>query len=363
MITLNASTASDRLGSGPGRTPEVVRATPASVLQRAPGRARLDRNASDTSRDEGVTRHRGTSLAERSQRYAQWGVVAQAQSRIATFQSAEQALVQAYRQLLQVSRQLEQAASGHKVATAAQLGERLGNEIGRLARQLQQPPSALDSRLTPAVLQAGGARASYQLTRVDLLTPRPQAERLQLLFSGFRQGAEFELPAEATPDQVVAILGRELAPLNIGVARNSQGELTLHVPVTERSRFEAPLLVTGQGIRVPAGNPVPIQLDPEPGVLAQLEAGLRSDPVAQRSRIRQLLASLQEHQRELQQQSAEMTARLRQLRGGMAATGDTLQLGEEVAAMLRRVGFADQVGMLLAQANLSRSTVVALMSR
>ncbi|MDX9875592.1 MAG: hypothetical protein RBS88_11820, partial [Spongiibacteraceae bacterium] len=155
MITLNASTASDRLGSGPGRTPEVVRATPASVLQRAPGRARLDRNASDTSRDEGVTRHRGTSLAERSQRYAQWGVVAQAQSRIATFQSAEQALVQAYRQLLQVSRQLEQAASGHKVATAAQLGERLGSEIGRLARQLQQPPSALDSRLTPAVLQAG----------------------------------------------------------------------------------------------------------------------------------------------------------------------------------------------------------------
>lgn len=302
----------------------------------------------------------GHSLALQSARYGQWGLISQAQSRIANLQAAEQALVSAYRQLLQVSRQLEQfSRSSHPEQTAV-----LASRIDQLSSEVRSAPALLDQNLKPRVLQPASDRARYVLSRIDLLTPRSQPERLQLMFSGMRQAVELELPSNADSDQALAVIRGALQPLQVDADLNPRGQLEFSVPASEQSRLNAPLLVTGQGIRVPAGNPVPIPLDVAPSPLEELAAGLRSGDLApQRQRIDGMLASLQDSQRQLQRQTQQIMARLDQARGAVATAGDAMEVSEELVQVLRRASFDQHVSVLLAQANISRHTAVALMVR
>lgn len=299
----------------------------------------------------------GASLSQKAERYGQWALIAQAQSRIAGLQSSEQALFTAYRTLLQLSRQLQHAG-------AAGQRDVLADQVEQLSKKLREEPVALDKDLVPVALQQGGGRVGYGLTRVDLLTPRNQSEQLQLFFSGARDGASVELPAQASPQQVLQVLRQQLKPLQIGADLNARGELQFSVPAAQRRVLEAPVLVSGEGIRVPAGNPVAIQLDPAPGRLDELAAGIRSGELSgQRERIQQMMSSLEDSRRQLQQNSQAIISRLNQIRGSISAIGDELQLSEQLSNVMKQAEFSQHVSVLLAQANVSRFTTVALLSR
>lgn len=320
---------------------------------RVPARATESTRATPVSSEQAPHR----SVRGKAQRHGQWALIAQAQTRIADLQAAEQAVVNAYRQLLQVSRQLEQAGSAQR--------EGLAQQVERLAAQLraQQPP-VLDAELVPTVLRKGGGRASYLLTRVDLLTPRSQPEQLHLVFSGSRQAVELNIPSDAGAQQVVQALREQLAPLGIQAGVNQRQQLEFSVPVAEQARLSAPLLVTGQGIRVPAGNPVPIALEPRPGALDELAGELREgERLAQRERIRQLLSGLEQQRRQLQLHSQQIISRLNQIRSDTVAVNEAVQLGHQLEAALRDASFTEHVGVLLAQANVSRHAVVALLAK
>lgn len=342
-IELKSNAATERAGFPPARVA-------ARVLMRAGDSA----PAPTSTTAEESTR----SVSGKAQRHGQWALIAQAQTRIADLQAAEQAVVNAYRQLLQVSRQLEHQAAGPQ-------RDNLARQVEQLAAQLRaQQPATLDKQLAPTVLQKGGGSASFVLTRVDLLTPRPQPEQLQLVFSGGRQVAQLDIPAHAGGGQVVQALRGQLSPLGIQVGLNQRQQLEFTVPAAEQGRLNAPLLVTGQGIRVPAGNPVPIQLEPGPGVLDDVAGGLRNGELAaQRDRIRQVLSGLEYQRRQLQLHSQQIVSRLGQIRGDAAAAAEAVQLGQQLAGTLRDAGFAEHVGVLLAQANVSRHTAVALLAR
>lgn len=343
-IELNSSATTDRTGVAPAR-PSVARAL-----------TRAGDNAAATA--AGTASESSRSVSNKAQRHGQWALIAQAQTRIADLQAAEQAVVAAYRQLLQVSRQLEHQNAGPQ-------RDNLARQVEQLAAQLRaQQPAALDKDLVPVALQKGGGNARFVLTRVDLLTPRPQSEQLQLVFSGGRQVAQLDIPAQAGADQVVQALRGQLSTLGIQVGLNPQRQLEFSVPAAEQGKLSAPLLVTGQGIRVPAGNPVPIQLEPSRGVLEEVAGGVRGgDLAAQRDRIRQVLSGLEYQRRQLQAHSQQIISRLSRIRGDAAAAGEALQLGQQLAGTLRDAGFAEHVGVLLAQANVSRHTAVALLAK
>ncbi|WP_156804515.1 hypothetical protein [Gallaecimonas xiamenensis] len=286
-------------------------------------------------------------ISVKAQRHGQWALMSQAQFRLSTLQSMEQAVVNTYRQLVGLARQLEQNQSQSQA---------LANQARALAHQVDGE-GLLDGALAPR-RQKG--EASFLLTRVDLLSQRSQAETVKI---GLPNGASLSLRlgAQASQGRVLADLGAQLARQGISVSSNSQGQLLLSGP---EKLFASPWQFQGQGIRVPAGNPVPITLDVQPQVLDQMAQGLAAGNVDyEKARLRALLAALEQHRKALAQQRQQLMQKMESLRSQALAAGQSPeQLGESVKTLMREGDFTLQLNTLMAQANLSRQSVVALLA-
>ncbi|WKE66539.1 hypothetical protein PVT67_04625 [Gallaecimonas kandeliae] len=311
------------------------------------------------SKAQGAAQSQGAAPSQaiglKVQRHGQWALMSEAQGKLSRLQATEQSLVQNYRQLLALARQLEQPAAGQGSAQAK--GQQLAAQVRSLRDDIARE-GRLDSTLAPRA-RAGDTTAL--LTRVDLLGPRPQAENIQIQLPN-GASLSLRLAAQASQGRALAELAPQLARQGITASLDSQGRLQL---TGRPALLQNPWSFQGQGVRVPAGNPVPIRLDPQPDSLEQLAQGLDAGGLdAERSRLRALLAALEQHRRALQAERQQLMGRLAALRAEVQAFGQSPEeLGQSLKASLRDSDFSLQLGALLTQANVSRQTVVSLLSR
>ena len=289
------------------------------------------------------------------ERFNSWSYVGAAQQKISETQSSEQALAMAYRQLKQLERQLSQSQ---------QAGSQIRQQIADLDEQIAKQESSLTGDLTPKVLQNAQPKNSYVIDKVDLLSAKPSSEKLQLFFPSSSSAVSIDLPAGESGDALVSRLNQGLAKEQISVAVNGDGALTFSVAAGNSRKLDEAVFFSGEGIRVPAGNPVAIKLSPEKSELGKLSDGLsQGESQQEQQRLQKLLTNIEQSMRELKQYRRQMLAQLEKVKARTAEMSEEElnRLQQELQQQLSRGDFSQGFSALVTQANVSRQGVVALL--
>jgi hypothetical protein len=227
----------------------------------APGVA-VGRGETDAG-NSNPTRARTTRLPQLD-RFNRWAQMAEAQQKVADAQGSEQALAIAYRQLKQLER---------KLAQSEQAGSQIRQQLARLDEEIAGDEGPLAADLTPKILSEHGDQSRYVLDKVDLLSSRNSDEQLRLFFPASGQSSSIALPAGIGGDEVVSRCSRVGLRAYRG-APQCRGATRVRVASEEKRKLEEPIFFSGDGVRVPAGNPVAIKLTPASSELEKLGDGL-----------------------------------------------------------------------------------------
>lgn len=190
--------------------------------------------------------------------YHDWYMLGETQSRLSEAQASEFTTLQLFRQLGAFTSALGQTGT-----------EQLASQLKQWESQLQSQ-TTLDNQLQPGVLQKSGIQQFFTLEKVDLLVPRPKDEQVSFFFRDTRSTVSVTLPANAGKAELLLRLQTALAREGIQVRLNNAGQLEFGINHAERQKLDRPVLLSGEGYRVPAGNPLAIRLQPVDGLLTQL---------------------------------------------------------------------------------------------
>ena len=332
--------------------------------------AYLDDQAAATSRGSSqqdatttVTSSTGTgtsNTAEWVARFQNWSMLGEAQATVAETQASEVALVQTYRQLSQLKSQL-----GQESAQADALSQRLR----QLDQSLQQQ-SSLDSQLQPTVWSDSDSSQNYVLDKVDLLSAKPANEQVRIYFPSSRSGVTVALPAGSSGQTVAESLNQALQKEGIQVTLGASGQLNFSASQGNERKLSEPILMSGQGVRVPAGNAVTVRLSAERSTLAELaDQVAAADSSQQRQQVQQQIQQLQQQiqqtvqqlrtyrqqvQNQAEQQSRTVESDLSQ--------AELVQSQRQLQLALGQTDYQSIATTLQAQANVTAQTVVALLA-
>lgn len=289
-------------------------------------------------------------------RLERWALIGTAQQRIAHAQGGEQALSQVWGELKRLERQLSQTTSA---------GGEIVQRLRALEERLTGANAPLTDELKPRLLGKDDSRVRYGAEHLELLTAKPTAERLVLAFPVSNSAVEVMIPAGAQGQEVISRLDTALAREQIQARLNEQGKLELSLPQAHKRKLDEPVLISGEGIRIPAGNPVPVRFKQQPGQLGLLGEGLGRGEIRQEQRrLHKLLGEIEQSVRELKQFRQKMVQQLDRVksRSQSLKLEELEQLQSRLNAQLKEGGFAGTMAGLLAQANVSRQNVVALLA-
>ena len=285
-----------------------------------------------------------------------WQILGDTQSRLSGAQASEFATMQLYRQLTSFSSALGKTST-----------ELLANQLKQWEGQLQAQGS-LDNQLQPGVLQKNGIQQHYLLEKIDLLVSRPKDEQIAFFFRDTRTSVSTTLPAQAGKAEVLLRLQTALAREGIQVRLNSTGQLELGISNTDRQKLERPVLLSGEGYRIPAGNPLAIRLQPVDGLLTQLATQLLGLTPQQlpafgqeieniRKRLKFNISTLRKHRQQLLSELQSHAFDFEETE----TEAEFLAAQQAIRELLQSEHYRTTSNNLAAQANLSRKNVIALL--
>ncbi|MDP5292380.1 hypothetical protein Q9290_08780 [Oceanimonas sp. CHS3-5] len=283
-------------------------------------------------------------------RYQQWGKLSQAQSSVARLQAAEQSLSQAWQQLRTLAQRMQASTM------SADQQQQWGEQLSRLSDQLQQQ-GRLDARLQPKALEGNAARHRFQLDKVDLLGVKGTRERITLLLAGQQQAMGITIRPGQRPADTLGQLNRHLKPLGIA-ASAEQGRVQLVATDRAEAILRQPILMQGEGVRVPAGEPVLIKPTPESDALLPLQQAARKGELAsEREHLQRVLNHIQDYTARLQEQRRFILQQMSAEWPAVPTPTGEAPLGN------RGSPFEKLVSALVAQANVARHNAVALLRK
>lgn len=286
-------------------------------------------------------------------RFARWSQIGDAQMQISLAQSSERSLTLVYRELLNVDKQL-----GKRVTQPEQTANRL--------RQVEQHVSGhLSPSLEPKLVSEQAKQASYVMKSVDLLAPKA-AETVNLVLPGSGRAITLNLPERASQSEVLGVLNQGLAQEEISARVDSDKQLVLSVAPEAKRKLDEPMLVTGQGVRIPAGNPVPIKLQPMQGELSRLADAISGgDTRGLKPKVKSLLSEVKHSVVQVRKFNQQLQVQLEQAKQRTANLTPESMAGieTELNQALRSGDFGSRMTSLLAQANVSRDTTVSILRK
>lgn len=290
-------------------------------------------------------------------RMDRWALIGAAQQRIAHAQGGEQALNQVWGELKRLERQLGQ----RELASSD-----VANRLKMLEEKVTQPRGPLTDELKPRLLASPQElRTRFSAEHLDLLSAKNSTERLVFSFPQSSSAVEVTIPAGAREGEVATILDRALRKEHIRARLNELGKLELSVAEPHRRKLDEPVLIRGEGIRIPAGNPIPVQFKPRAGALTHMAEGIAKGEIRQeRQRLQKVLGEIEQSVRELKQFRQKMVLQLDKVkaRSQNLKQEELAQLQSSLAARLSQGGYMGTMSGLLAQANVTRQGVVALLT-
>lgn len=281
-------------------------------------------------------------------KFSRWSDLGETQLKFNQFKSAEGSLGSIYRELVNVNMQLSR-----RVNNPEKMASRL--------RQLDSRVSSdLTARLKPKVMNAQADRPDYVLNSVDLLAKKP-AETLSMVLPSAGKSVSFHIPAYAEPGQVVDSINKSLAPVDIKVSVDAGKNLVFSPNQSQRRALDEPVLFVGEGIRVPAGNPVPVQMMLQGSALTEL-----ADSIESKNNKKEVNDQVRQVQTDIRHTIVQLRYFMDQIRSKPDSSDtdvDISSVESELSSLLRDGDFGSRLTSLLAQANISRDTAVSLLSK
>jgi hypothetical protein len=269
---------------------------------------------------------------------------------------------------------LDQAASQLQGLKAALSGKLAGQAVGdqRLAASLRQFAQTWSRRA-----QATGGSLGPQL---DYSSPAPAVQRftvrglslgnlqsgssetLTLSVAGARGPMSVQIDPGMSGDEIVQRFNQALAPANIGVDVDQDGNLRFSVAEDAWPRVRDTLSIRGGGQRFPSGQPVRPKTDAEPPAVQPdtWSAGETERLRRTLAQVTQALDRVRQAQQSINQALAAATACIGNANN--AAAIPAIAYAQDFAAAISQPGFAAFTPVTAALSGISRDRVLSLLA-
>lgn len=288
---------------------------------------------------------------------ARWGVAADISKQIARQDQAENSIKQVYSSLDGLKRQLQGPVNGPLTQSQQQQVQR---QLTQLNKQMKKASSELDEQLQPKNSSGAEKITRYLTSKIDLLSERRQPENIQILLGRTGNAVSLHLPAEQDADLNLQTIKQAFSSQQIDVNTDAQQHLYFSAENQNRRKLQEPWLMSGEGVRVAAGNPVSVNLQEPESALVELAA--QADRVASiqeyQHQVQQIQQRLKLSLKQVQAQRQELQAQLARIQQfNNSENSDEL---EQISNNLRlgmQAGSATAISVVVAQANVTRNMV------
>ncbi len=307
----------------------------------------IDKDVSENN-DQSTSLERGNQF----QILSDWALSAELNRRVAMTEHTEQAIRRIYAQIENIRRELASVSSSEVTSEQA---SRIARDIWQIESSLTDDGSGLNSQLSLMSDSQSQAKLNEQM---DLLSPRTQGERLQILLGRSGRAVNLLIPPGQDNETTLQSLVSSFSRHGITLSKDDDGQLVFTTSLENSQVLREPWSFVGNGIRVAAGNAVTIELEQQQSEMRQLLENVRSD-ASRENYISELEARQQRLRATLAELRNERNALLDQLRQLEMGTFDT-ETASEVSRSIRGQmlsGAANQMPLIMAQSGVHAGLV------
>lgn len=284
---------------------------------------------------------------------SKWAQAADVSKQLAQTEHTERNIRQAYQALENLRRQVN--SSSHSKLSAEQQ-QQAQQKLVQLEKQLATGQAGISADLT----LTGTAAAPFRATlshNIDLLSERRQPEQVNILLGRSGNALQIDLPAGQSAEQNLHSVQQAFARQQIDVSVDNQQLLYFSAQARDARKLQEPWLVSGQGVRVAAGNPLNVTLKPVDTALGQLAKTAGGDNVqAYSQQIQQAQQKLKDALVKVQAQRVALQAQLTAIQQQQADNTELTGLAGQLRLQMHS-GNKSSVAVVMSQANITRSLV------
>lgn len=286
--------------------------------------------------------NKSASTQNISQRHREWSNLSDAQATLSRLQSMSKTFRYTQDALLSLARDMTS-----KLPHSAGILHQISSLMTKLDTQTQ-----IDRNFLPA---SASPKASYKLDRINLVSPKDQSEKIQIRLPDNSQ-VNISIDKGQSSEETFKDLSQAFRDIGIKAARSDQGSIVFTGP---EKLMDSAWIFQGQGVRVPAGSPVPVTLKPVPDPLQNISDNVRAgDMEASRQALRELLTEIGRKAQVVARQLESVIANSSPIDVEVPDIVST----ENLAAALDGSDPIMKAKGLITQANVSRENVVDILS-
>ena len=285
--------------------------------------------------------------------WAQRGALSQA---LAKAEQSESTIRNLYMGLEKLAQQLNTQAANTQPQPMQQ--QQIKVQIGSLQNIANKKGSGLDTQLK--ITDPNRAISKQLNANIDLLSARPHEENIQLVMGRSGKSLSLKIPAYQDEKTNLTAIQNAFAPHHINVELNRENRLLFSAQKDNAAPLLEPWVMSGQGVRIAAGNPISLQLNDLDNPLNELAK--IADKNATIAQHREQIQSAQRHLKanliKIQAQKQQLQSQLEQLdsASSLANTDELLALSLGVKQHMQNPG-VNSVAAIMSQANITRNMV------
>ncbi|MCL1096245.1 hypothetical protein [Shewanella kaireitica] len=297
----------------------------------------------------------------RLESYSKWAKVTQGQHKISASQVAEQGLQQVKALLKQLHNQVKQSLSKQQSVQQQARTKQLQSQLAQLDISYQNKP-LVDHQLNLISAARPAAKHNFSLKSVDLSVAKLRDEYITIQLGS--DSSRVLLPANENANNLVQHLNSALKPLDIQAAVDRNGKFIFQGSKSQWQQVQAGLLMTGQGQRLPAGEARSIKVSEELNWQDPREWRFGSNEELKQAmaKIAKSMHKVELQLQELAESKQKIQQQLQRINSQKPTSADLETTMTQLTNLMQPSPFNLQVTSLMAQANMTRTQVSALLT-
>ncbi|GAB0112108.1 flagellin [Pseudoalteromonas distincta] len=293
---------------------------------------------------------------EQVQVLTHWSIRGTLSQELAKVEQSEATIRSLYTGLERLAKQLNTQAANSKPQAMQQRS--INSQITNLQSTATKKGSGLDSQLRIA-------DSTRPITRqlnanIDLISSRPHEENIHLMMGRSGKSLNLTLPANQDERSNFNAIQSAFSQHQISVELSRENRLLFSAQKDNAGPLLEPWIMSGQGVRVAAGNPISLQLNEMSNPLNELaDVASKNESIqAHREQIQAAQRSLKTNLMKVQAKRQQLLAQLQQL-DTASSLGNSEQLttvSSNAKQQMMSAG-ANSVSVIMAQANVTRNMV------
>lgn len=277
-------------------------------------------------------------------RNKEWSGLTEAQSRLSRLQSMSETFHYTQNALLGLAREM---------TSKLPQSSRILHEISVLKSRLDSQ-NQVDENFLP---KTSNPKSSYKLDRMDILASKDQSEQIQVRLPDNSQ-VNLSINKFQSSESILKDVSAKFRDVGIKVERGSDDKLIFTGP---DKLMDSAWIFQGQGIRIPAGNPVPLSLEKLPDPLSDLSKKVFSEDFeASREKLREILTDISQKIKVIDKETNNLLTK--NMSVPEEKTAESLGLSDTLKEKLTSGDRMVNIQALISQANVPRDHVVDILT-